>query len=43
MVSEYQFKDEDNVEVIVSLYVDENQGLLELDVWKTNFKPLIKL
>ncbi|RCR65963.1 DUF6984 family protein [Larkinella punicea] len=42
-VSEYQFKDEDNVEVIASLYVDDNGNLLELDIWKTDFNPLINI
>ncbi|MGM9508117.1 DUF6984 family protein [Larkinella sp. GY13] len=42
-VSEYQFKDEDNVEVIASLYVDDNGNLLELDIWKKDFNPLINI
>jgi len=40
-VSEYQFKDEDGVDVIVSLNVDKESVLLELDIWKTDYSPLI--
>lgn len=42
-VSEIQFKDADNVEVIASLNVDNKDDLFELDIWKTNFNPLIKI
>lgn len=42
-VSEYTFRDEDDVVVIVSLNVDEEGELYELDIWKTNFQPLIRL
>ncbi len=40
-VSEYQFTDKDGVEVIASLNVDKNEELFELDVWKTDYSPLI--
>ncbi len=39
-VSDYQYKDSDGVEVIVSLNVDKEGKLFELDVWKTDFSPL---
>lgn len=42
-VSEYQFEDVDGVTVIASLYVDQFGSLFELDVWKTDFSPLISL
>lgn len=40
-VSEYQFKDKDGVDVIASLNVDDAGELFELDIWKTDFNPLI--
>lgn len=40
-VSESIFIDEDGVDVIVSLNVDEDNKLFELDIWKTNFDRLI--
>ena len=40
-VSEYQFADEDGVEVIASLNIDDAGRLFELDIWKTDFSPLI--
>ncbi|SFT97122.1 hypothetical protein SAMN04489724_3063 [Algoriphagus locisalis] len=39
-VSEYQYTDCDGVEVIVSLNIDKEGKLFELDVWKTDFSPL---
>ena len=39
-VSEYQFTDEDGIEVIASLNVDTKGRLFEMDIWKTNFAPL---
>lgn len=42
-VSEIQFNDEDDVEVIVSLYLDQNRDLLELDFFKVNFGQLIRI
>lgn len=41
-ISEICFKDIDDIDVIVSLYVDENNLLYELDVWKVNFSNLIQ-
>ncbi|MCW3467040.1 DUF6984 family protein [Chitinophaga nivalis] len=40
-VSESQFTDRDGIAVIVSLHTDEQGELFELDVWKTDFNPLI--
>lgn len=42
-VSDYQFFDEDNVPVIASLNLDNHGDLYELDIWKTDFSPLIRL
>lgn len=42
-VSEFQFTDEDGVEVIASLNLDNNGDLFELDLWKTNFDVLVRL
>ncbi|WP_420885213.1 DUF6984 family protein, partial [Candidatus Symbiothrix dinenymphae] len=35
--------DEDGVDVIASLNIDDTGDLYELDIWKTDFSPLIKL
>ncbi|MGB7070293.1 MAG: hypothetical protein WBD22_12430 [Pyrinomonadaceae bacterium] len=43
MVSEYDFVDADGVKVIVSLNLDKAGELFEVDVWKTDFSPLIKM
>lgn len=40
-ISEYQFRDADGVDVIISLNFDTKGELFELDVWKTDFSPLI--
>lgn len=42
-VSEYQFNDTDGIVVIASLYVDNENKLFELDIWKTNYEPLNEL
>lgn len=42
-VSACQFKDEDGVDVIASLNLDQRGNLYELDIWKTNFRPLIRI
>lgn len=41
-VSEIQFEDEDRILVIVSLNIDSNGHLFELDIWKTDFSKLIR-
>jgi len=40
-VSEFEFVDDDGVLVLVTLYVDEESKLLEVDVWKTDYNPVI--
>jgi len=42
-ISEHQFADEDGIDVIASLNIDGKGYLLELDIWKTDFSPLIKI
>ncbi len=38
---EYSFQDDDGVEVLVSLNLNEDGLPFELDVWKTDFQPLL--
>jgi hypothetical protein len=40
-ISECRFLDKDGIEVIASLNIDDKGDLYELDVWKTDFSPLI--
>lgn len=42
-VSEYQFLDKDMTPVIATLYVDKQEHLLELDIWKVDYSPLLSL
>jgi hypothetical protein len=42
-VAEYSFEDEDGMSVLVSLNVDSHGLPFELDVWKKDFSPLIRL
>ncbi|MCE2495533.1 MAG: hypothetical protein J4F31_02985 [Flavobacteriales bacterium] len=42
-VSEFQFTDQDGIEVIASLNLDNNGDLFELDIWKTDFSKVIRL
>ena len=42
-ISDLMFQDVDGVDVIASLNTDQNGRLFELDVWKVDYKPLIKL
>lgn len=41
--SEVMFKDDDGIEVIATLNVDQDGNLYELDVWKTDFSPTLRL
>lgn len=43
MVSELEFKDQDGTQVLVSLNLDEEGGLYELDFFKADSSPLISL
>lgn len=40
-VAEFEFVDDDGVLVLVSLNIDDQNKLLEVDVWKTDFNPVI--
>ena len=42
-VAEYRFKDEDGVDVLVALNLDQNCVPYELDIWKVDFSPLIRI
>jgi hypothetical protein len=42
-VSEYEFKDEDGVDVVASLFLDKEGKLYELDIWKVDFSELLSL
>jgi hypothetical protein len=35
-------KDSDNVEVLITLTIDQDGRLFELDIWKVNFDKLIE-
>ena len=41
--AELQFTDADAVEVIVSLNLDTEGNPFEMDVWKTDFAPLVRI
>ena len=41
-VAEYEFKDEDGIPVFVTLMIDQNGNIFELDMFKGDFSPLIK-
>ena len=42
-ISECQFKDKDGIDVVVSLNIDKEGDLFELDNWKVDFSPLISI
>ena len=41
--SDCLFDDIDGITVVASLYLDEKGELYELDIWKTNWNPLIDI
>ncbi|MBB4037101.1 hypothetical protein GGR21_003016 [Dysgonomonas hofstadii] len=41
--SDIQFQDIDGITVIVSLNTDKKGELYELDIWKTDYSPLIEI
>ena len=43
LISDCEFKDKDGITVVASLFVDDNNDLYELDIWKTDFSPLIEI
>jgi hypothetical protein len=42
-IAEMQFDDADGVAILASLNVDKEGDLYELDVWKTDYTPVIRL
>lgn len=40
-VAEATYVDDDGVDVMITLYVDEDQQPVEVDFWKVDFAPLI--
>lgn len=42
-LAEAEFRDEDGTPVLVSLNLDSSGELFELDVWKVDFSPLIRI
>lgn len=42
-ISELEFDDEDGIPVLVSLYSDPSGVISELDIWKVNYQPLIRI
>jgi hypothetical protein len=40
---EVEFRDVDHVTVVAALNLDQDDELLELDIWKVNFDALIRL
>jgi hypothetical protein len=42
-VAAVEFEDADGVKVIATLYVDDQGQPLELEVWKTDFTPLLRI
>ena len=43
VLHEVEFKDADNIPVVASINLDQNDELFELDIWKVNFDALIRL
>jgi hypothetical protein len=41
-LGEVMYKDSDNVEVLITLTIDQDDRLFELDMWKVNFDKLIE-
>lgn len=41
-ISDYLYKDVDDIDVLISLNIDDKGYLFELDIWKINFDPLIE-
>jgi len=40
-VAGFEFVDDDGVKVLVALNVDDQNKLFEVDIWKTDFSPVI--
>lgn len=42
-IAELQFDDADGILIVASLNADQDGDLFELDIWRTDFKPVISL
>jgi hypothetical protein len=42
-IGEMQFEDTDGIPILVSLNIDEDGNLYELDIWKADFSPVHRL
>lgn len=42
-IGEIEMLDEDGITLIISVNIDNNEEFFELDIWKVDFSPLIKL
>lgn len=42
-VSEFEFVDDDGVLVLVSLNVDDQNKPFEVDIWKTDYNPVLNI
>ena len=42
-VSDHEYLDVDGVHVLASLYIDDSGKLYEIDSWKVDFTPLVKI
>jgi len=42
-VTECRFTDSDGVEVLAALYLDREDRPFEMNIWKTNFAPLVQI
>lgn len=43
MLGEHLFKDKDGIDVIATIYLDQEGDLFELEIWKTDFSPVKQL
>lgn len=37
-----EYIDQDNIDVLISIYLDDQDDLFELDIWKVDFNKLIR-
>ncbi len=42
-IAELQFKDADGVDILASLNLDTDGDIMELDIWKIDYSPTVKL
>jgi hypothetical protein len=42
-ISEFEFVDDDGVRVLVSLNIDDQNKPFEVDVWKTDYNPVLNI